>query len=137
MSEPKKVQESTGNVGREIEISERRRHDRFTAGFEARVSMTNENGRRVDVDAWVLDVSASGLGLSCLVPFVADDVVTVRAPGRSLQCLVRHSRPDGERHTIGLELLSTSDGTDIQGSLRELGRSLRFVGHARSSTGDD
>lgn len=110
----------------QIGVAERRRHDRFDATFDVRISMTNATGRRVETEAWVQDVSASGLGLSCGEPFAAGDVVTVRAPGRSLQCEVRHARRDGELFLLGLELLSSSDGTDIQGSLRELGRSLFF-----------
>ena len=126
MSKSKKPAKSTTEPQQQIGVAERRRHDRFDAAFDVRISMTNATGRRVETEAWVQDVSASGLGLYCGEPFSAGDVVTVRAPGRSLQCEVRHARRDGELFLLGLELLSSSDGTDIQGSLRELGRSLFF-----------
>lgn len=137
MSEMKKTQEAEIAEQRRIEVAERRRHDRFEAGFEVRVSSTNPSARRLDVEGTVRDASASGLGLTCREPFAAGDIVTVRAPGRSLQCIVRHSRPDGDLYTVGLELLSTSDGTDIQGSLRELDRSLGLIGLAKPPGGGD
>lgn len=137
MSESKKTQEGELSKQQQIEVSERRRHDRFDAGFEVRVSSTNPSARRVDVEGWVRDASASGLGLTCRESFKAGDIVTVRAPGRSLQCLVRHSQPDGELFAVGLELLSTSDGTDIQGSLRELDRSLESVSRPTTRRGGE
>jgi hypothetical protein len=133
MSETKNVSEIATQVPRQIGVDERRRHDRFEAAFDVQVSMTNDAGRRVGADAWVRDVSASGLGLSCRESFAAGDIITVRAPGRSLQCEVRHSRPDGDMFTLGLELLSSSDATDIQGSLRELSRSLHFESRTESA----
>ncbi len=136
MSETKKVNKSAIDLTSQVGVAERRRHDRFEAAFDVSVSMTNASERRVGTEAWVRDVSASGLGLSCREPFAAGDVITVRAPGRSLQCEVRHSRQDGEMFTLGLEVLSSSDATDIQGSLRELGRALHFESRTKSVDAD-
>jgi hypothetical protein len=132
MSDTKKMNDLAIGGASQVGADERRRHDRFDAAFDVSVSMTNDSGRRVGAEAWVRDVSASGLGLSCIEPFAVGDVITVRAPGRSLQCEVRHCRQEGEMFTLGLELLSSSDATDIQGSLRELGRSLHFESRTKS-----
>jgi hypothetical protein len=71
-------------------------------------------------------VSANGLGICCVEAFEVGDAVTVRAPGKSIQCEVRHCRPEGAMFSVGLEVLSSSDGTDIQVSLRDLSRALHF-----------
>lgn len=133
MSETKKANDLAVDGASQIGAAEQRRHNRFDAAFDVSVSMTNDSGRRVSADAWVRDVSASGLGLSCRERFTVGDVITVRAPGRSLQCEVRHSRQEGELFTLGLELLSSSDATDIQGSLRELSHSLHFESRTNST----
>ena len=80
MSKSKKSAKSTTEPQQQIGVAERRRHDRFDATFDVRISMTNATGRRVETEAWVRDVSASGLGLSCGEPFSTGDVVTVRPP---------------------------------------------------------
>ena len=133
MPDTMKMNDSAIGGASQVGTAERRRHDRFDAAFDVSVSMTSDSGRRVSADAWVRDVSASGLGLSCRERFTVGDVITVRAPGRSLQCEVRHSRQEGELFTLGLELLSTSDATDIQGSLRDLSRSLHFESRTDSA----
>ncbi len=123
----KQQRERAGNAAK---ITERRIAERFTAAFDVQVFMTTED-RRVDAEAWVRDLSANGMGMVCDEEFQSGDILTVRAPGRSLQCEVRHCRPEGAMFFIGLELLSSSDGTDIQVSLRDLGKMLHFAGRTR------
>jgi hypothetical protein len=122
--EKSKLAEST--VGRLLDVKERRRAVRFEAAFDVGISKTNDSTRRIAIDAWVRDVSANGLGICCVEAFEVGDAVTVRAPGKSLQCEVRHCRPEGAMFSVGLEVLSSSDGTDIQVSLRDLSRALHF-----------
>ena len=107
-------------------VVERRRAARFEAAFDVTISKTDDAKRRFATDAWVRDVSANGLGICCAEPFEVGDAVTVRAPGKSLQCEVRHCRAEGTLFAVGLEVLVSSDGTNLQVSLRELGRALHF-----------
>ena len=118
---------------RVLDIKERRGAARFDAAFDVTISKTDDATRRIATDAWVRDFSASGLGICCAEPFEVGDAVTVRAPGKSLQCGVRHCRPEGALFSMGLEVLSSSDGTDIQVSLRDLSKALHFS----NRTGDD
>jgi hypothetical protein len=113
-------------LGREVDVLERRRAARFEAAFDVSISKTDDATRRSATDAWVRDVSANGLGICCAIPFEIGDTVTVRAPGRSLQCEVRHCRAEGALFSVGLEVLSSSDGTNLQVSLRELSKALHF-----------
>jgi hypothetical protein len=115
------------------DIKERRGAARFDAAFDVTIWKTDDATRRIATDAWVRDVSASGLGICCAESFEVGDAVTVRAPGKSLQCEVRHCRPEGALFSMGLEVLSSSDGTDIQVSLRDLSKALHFS----NRTGDD
>jgi hypothetical protein len=111
---------------RTLDVKERRRASRFEAAFDVSLSKTNESTRRIATEAWVRDVSANGLGVCCAEAFQVGDALTVRAPGKSLQCEVRHCRAEGAMFSVGLEVLCSSDGTDIQGSLRDLSRALHF-----------
>jgi hypothetical protein len=129
MADREKFQTTERN--RALDIKERRGAARFEAAFDVAVSKTDDATRRIATDAWVRDVSASGLGICCAVRFEVGDAVTVRAPGKSLQCQVRHCRPEGALFSIGLEVLSSSDGTDIQGSLRDLSKALHFGNRTR------
>jgi hypothetical protein len=115
------------------DIKERRGAARFDAAFDVTIWKTDDATRRIATDAWVRDVSASGLGICCAESFEVGDAVTVRAPGKSLRCEVRHCRPEGALFSMGLEVLSSSDGTDIQVSLRDLSKALHFS----NRTGDD
>lgn len=128
MSKPGRVA-----ADRLLDVRERRRDARFEAAFDVRISKTDDAARRIATEAWVRDVSANGLGICCLEPFEVGDAVTVRAPGKSLQCEVRYCRAEGAMFSIGLELLSSSDGTDIQVSLRDLSKALHF----RNLTSED
>lgn len=126
MSDREMSKRAHGAADRMLAVKERRRDVRFEAAFDVRISKSDDSARRIATDAWVRNVSANGLGVSCPDPFEVGDAVTVRAPGKSLQCEVRHCRAEGAMFTIGLELLSSSDGTDIQVSLRDLSKALRF-----------
>ena len=107
-------------------VVERRGAARLDAAFDVTISKTDDAKRRIATDAWVRDVSANGLGICCAEPFEVGDSVTVRASGKSLQCEVRHCRAEGTLFAVGLEVLVSSDGTNLQVSLRELGRALHF-----------
>lgn len=131
MADREKSATAESTVGRLLEVKERRRADRFEAAFDVAVSKTDDPTRRIAIDAWVRDVSANGLGICCAESFEVGDAVTVRAPGKSLQCEVRHCRAEGALFSVGLEVLCSSDGTDIQGSLRDLSKALHFVGRTR------
>jgi hypothetical protein len=126
MADREKPKSARNAAGRLLEVTERRRAARFDAAFDVIISKTDDGARRIATDAWVRDVSAHGLGVSCAHAFEVGDAVTVRAPGKSLQCEVRHCRAEGAMFSVGLEVLSSSDGTDIQVSLRDLSRALHF-----------
>ena len=122
---------TTGSVvNHALDVAERRRTHRFEAAFDVRISKTDDATRRIATDAWVRDVSAHGLGICCAESFEVGDAVTVRAPGRSLQCEVRHCRAEGLLFSVGLEVVSSSDGTNLQVSLRELSKALHFSGRS-------
>ena len=131
MADREKFGATESTVGRVYYVKERRRNDRFEAAFDVRISKTDDTTRRIATDAWVRDVSANGLGMCCAEPFDVGDAVTVRVPGKSLQCEVRHCRAEGTLFSVGLEVLSSSDGTDIQVSLRDLSRALHFSDRTR------
>jgi hypothetical protein len=115
-----------------LDVKERRRAPRFEAAFDVAISKTGDATRRIATDAWVRDVSANGLGVCCAEPFEVGYAVTVRAPGKSLQCEVRHCRAEGALFSVGLEVLCSSDGTDIQVSLRDLSKALHFSDRTRN-----
>jgi hypothetical protein len=131
MADREKFPAKESVVGTVLDIKERRRSGRFDAAFDVRISKTDETTRRIAADAWVRDVSASGLGICCAEAFQVGDAVTVRAPGKSLQCEVRHCRAEGALFSMGLEVLCSSDGTDIQISLRDLSKALHFSNRTR------
>lgn len=131
MAERETSRATAGAVGRLLEVKERRRADRFEAAFDVAISKTDDTARRIAIDAWVRDVSANGLGVCCAESFEVGDAVTVRAPGKSLQCEVRHCRAEGVLFTVGLEVVNSSDGTDIQCSLRDLSKALHFSNRTR------
>ena len=118
-------------VDRTLDVKERRSGTCFEAAFDVSISKTDDASRRIAADAWVRDVSANGLGICCPDPFEVGDAVTVRAPGKSLQCQVRQCRAEGALFSTGSELLSSSDGTDIQVSLRDLSKALHFSNRTR------
>jgi len=131
MADREKYEATQNTVGRLLDVKERRRAVRFEAAFDVAISKTDDATRRIATDAWVRDVSANGLGLCCAEPFEVGDVVTVRAPGKSLQCEVRHCRAEGALFSVGLEVRRSSDGTDIQVSLRDLSKALHFSNRTR------
>jgi hypothetical protein len=114
-----------------LDVKERRRSARFEAAFDIIVSKTNNATRRIATEAWVRDVSVNGLGICCAQAFEVGDAVTVRAPGKSLQCEVRHCRSEGALFSVGLEVVCSSDGTDIEVSLRDLSKALHFSDRIR------
>lgn len=126
MDDREKFKGPESAVSRGLVVVERRRAHRFEAAFDVLISKTDDAARRIATDAWVRDVSAHGLGICTAVPFDVGDSVTVRAPGKSLQCEVRHCRAEGQLFSVGLEVVSSSDGTNIQVSLRELSKALHF-----------
>ena len=129
MADRGKLQATETN--RDLGVKERRGADRFEAAFDVTISKTDDATRRIAAEAWVRDVSAHGLGICCADRFEVGDAVTVRAPGKSLQCEVRHCRAEGALFSMGLEVLSSSDGTDIQVSLRDLSKALHFSNRTR------
>ena len=131
MADREKSKPTESTVGRLLDLKERRRADRFEAAFDAAISKPGDAARRTATDAWVRDVAATGLGICCAEPFEVGDAVTLRTPGKSLHCEVRHCRAEGALFSVGLEVLSSSDGTDIQVSLRELRKALHFSSRTR------
>jgi hypothetical protein len=133
MADREKFRATESKVSPGVDAIERRFAGRFEAAFDVSISKTNDATRRIATDAWVRDVSANGFGICCAEPFEVGEAVTVRAPGRSLQCEVRHCRSEGTLFSVGLEVLSSSDGTNLQLSLRELSKAL----HSSVRTRDD
>ena len=137
MADREKSKSPASMAGRLLDVKERRRADRFETAFDVRISKTDDTSRRIATDAWVRNVSATGLGICCAIAFEVEDVVTVRAPGKSLQCEVRYCRAEGAMFAAGLEVLTTSDGTDIESSLRDLSKALRFSDRTPDSDRDE
>ena len=103
---------------------EQRRHQRHAADQQVLVYWQTKSGVPSESSATLRNVSAGGFGIELNERFTVGAVVVVKASERSLQCAVRHVQQYSDSFLIGLEVLSTSDGSSLARSLEELSSAL-------------
>lgn len=99
---------------------ERRSHPRHLANQQILVYWQNKAGLPCEAPAVLKDVSAGGFAIEVDERFPVGGAVTVRTSERSLQCTVRHVQQQSTGYLTGLEVLSTSDGSTCERSLKRL-----------------
>jgi len=115
----------TSRIRKDAAIREERRlHPRHLAKQDVLVYWQNKSGLPFEAPAVLIDVSAGGFAIELSERFPVGGAVTVRTSERSLQCTVRHVQQQPNGFLVGLEVLSTSDGSACERSLKELSSAL-------------
>jgi hypothetical protein len=112
-----------GTVGDEVQ--ELRRHPRQPADDVVLLYWADGHGLPQEACAVIRDVSARGFGVETDRRFEIGEAVTVRTPERSLACIVRHAQEYPNSFVMGLEILSSSDGSSHESSLANLASALK------------
>ena len=99
---------------------ERRRYPRHPAQGEVLVYWQDKSALPCDTSAVLRNVSAFGFAIELVERFPVGGAVTVRTAERSLQCTVRHVQQYPNSFLVGLEVLSSSDGSTCERSLQGL-----------------
>jgi hypothetical protein len=116
---------STSRIRQDVDIrEERRRHPRHLAKREVLVYWQNKAGMPCEAAAVVRNVSARGFAIELVERFPVGGAVTVRTSEGSLQCTVRHVQKQPNCFLAGLEVISISDGSRWERSLKRLSSAL-------------
>lgn len=107
---------------------ESRRFPRTPARSVVLIYWQDSAGLPCEATAVIRDVSARGFGLRTDRPFEVGAFITVRTPERSLVCAVRHVQAEPCSYLVGLEILSSSDGSSDEVSLNCLSKALEAIG---------
>jgi hypothetical protein len=103
---------------------ERRHHPRYSVKEDVLVYWQNKSGLPCEASATLRNVSAYGFAIELVERFPVGGAVTVRTTERSLQCTVRHVQQHANSFLAGLEVLSASDGSTCERSLKVLSSAL-------------
>ena len=104
--------------------AEQRKHPRRSVNFSVRVFWQEESAELVDAPGLVRDISANGFGIELARSVPRGKLLSVDTTAGALQGIVRHVQQRAEGWVLGMEVLSASDGSDHQRSLRSLEASI-------------
>ena len=99
-------------------------HPRHLANQKILVYWRDKSGLPCEAPAALRDVSVAGFAIEVEERFPVGGAVTVRTSERSLQCTVRHVQQQPKGFKTGLEVLSASDGSTCERSLKRLSSAL-------------
>ena len=102
----------------------KRRHPRTSARAVVLIYWQDERRLPCESTAVIKDVSAGGFGIRTDRSFPQGKAITVRTPERSLECAVRHVTEQTDSFIVGLQILSSSDGSGQEQSLEGLSSAL-------------
>jgi hypothetical protein len=104
--------------------AEQRKHPRRSANLRVRVFWQEESADLIDAPGLVRDISANGFGIKLTRSLPKGKLLSVETTAGALQGVVRHVHPLADGCILGMEVLSASDGSDHQRSLRNLASDL-------------
>jgi hypothetical protein len=127
VTNPEILGEPTTRVGAgsvETPLIEQRRFRRFSTTLDVEIYWEDEYGLPCVSPAVVRNVSAGGFGIELSQKPPVGSLLTVRTLKSSLQCVVRHVKPDQRAYLVGVQMLPAPDGTTPTQSLERLAAAL-------------
>lgn len=111
---------SVENQHCESALEERRTHHRHPANLTVQVYWRGAAGELESAAGVIRNISGGGFGLELERPLEDGQLLSVQTKEGALQCVVRHVRTDNAKYFVGMEVISASDGSNHERSLKEL-----------------
>lgn len=99
---------------------DRRVHHRYPTNMTAEVYWTDTAGRLESANGVIRNISGGGFGVELEQSFERGQMLSVQTKAGALQCVVHHVRRDNAKYFVGMEVISASDGSNHERSLKDL-----------------